>query len=133
MLKAGYEVLYLTVDEDEIVLQMLENAYDKPFVSVASEDALPVTDAEKASVEQAEKDHKALLDFAQETLKGEVSKVRISKILQSGAVCLTAEGPVSLEMEKYFRKMRPGLPHECPAGVGAQPGRPRLPGSVQGL
>ena len=66
MLKAGYEVLYLTVDEDEIVLQMLENAYDKPFVSVASEDALPVTDAEKASVEQAEKDHKALLDFAQE-------------------------------------------------------------------
>ena len=99
VLKAGYEVLYLTVDEDEIVLQMLENAYDKPFVSVASEDALPVTDAEKASVEQAEKDHKALLDFAQETLKGEVSKVRISKILQSGAVCLTAEGPVSLERE----------------------------------
>ena len=41
VLKAGYEVLYLTVDEDEIVLQMLENAYDKPFVSVASEDALP--------------------------------------------------------------------------------------------
>ena len=110
VLKAGYEVLYLTVDEDEIVLQMLENAYDKPFVSVASEDALPVTDAEKASVEQAEKDHKALLDFAQETLKGEVSKVRISKILQSGAVCLTAEGPVSLEMEKYFRKMRRDFP-----------------------
>ena len=110
ILKAGYEVLYLTVDEDEIVLQMLENAYDKPFVSVADENALPVTDAEKASVEQAEKDHKDLLDFAQETLKGEVSKVRISKILQSGAVCLTAEGPVSLEMEKYFRKMRRDFP-----------------------
>ena len=110
ILKAGYEVLYLTVDEDEIVLQMLENAYDKPFVSVADENALPVTDAEKASVEQAEKDHKELLDFAQETLKGEVSKVRISKILQSGAVCLTAEGPVSLEMEKYFRKMRRDVP-----------------------
>ncbi len=110
VLKAGYEVLYLTVDEDEIVLQMLENAYEKPFVSVASEEALPVTDAEKASAEQAEKDHKELLDFAQETLKGEVSKVRISKILQSGAVCLTAEGPVSLEMEKYFRKMRRDFP-----------------------
>ena len=110
VLKAGYEVLYLTVDEDEIVLQMLENAYDKPFVSVSDENALPVTDAEKASVEQAEKDHKELLEFAQETLKGEVSKVRISKILQSGAVCLTAEGPVSLEMEKYFRKMRRDFP-----------------------
>ena len=110
VLKAGYEVLYLTVDEDEIVLQMLENAYDKPFVSVANEDALPVTDAEKASAEQAEKDHKELLEFAQETLKGHVSKVRISKILQSGTVCLTADGPVSLEMEKYFLKMRRDFP-----------------------
>ena len=124
VLKAGYEVLYLTVDEDEIVLQMLENAYDKPFVSVASEDALPVTDAEKASVEQAEKDHKALLDLAQETLKGEVSKVRISKILQSGAVCLTAEGPVSLEMEKYFRKMRRDFPMSAQRVLELNPDAP---------
>ena len=124
VLKAGYEVLYLTVDEDEIVLQMLENAYDKPFVSVASEDALPVTDAEKASVEQAEKDHKALLDFAQETLKGEVSKVRISKILQSGAVCLTAEGPVSMEMEKYFRKMRRDFPMSAQRVLELNPDAP---------
>ena len=124
VLKAGYEVLYLTVDEDEIVLQMLENAYDKPFVSVASEDALPVTDAEKASVEQAEKDHKALLDFAQETLKGEVSKVRISKILQSGAGCLTAEGPVSLEMEKYFRKMRRDFPMSAQRVLELNPDAP---------
>ena len=124
VLKAGYEVLYLTVDEDEIVLQMLENAYDKPFVSVASADALPVTDAEKASVEQAEKDHKALLDFAQETLKGEVSKVRISKILQSGAVCLTAEGPVSLEMEKYFRKMRRDFPMSAQRVLELNPDAP---------
>ena len=124
VLKAGYEVLYLTVDEDEIVLQMLENAYDKPFVSVASEDALPVTDAEKASVEQAEKDHKALLDFAQETLKGEVSKVRISKILQSGAVCLIAEGPVSLEMEKYFRKMRRDFPMSAQRVLELNPDAP---------
>ena len=39
-----------------------------------------------------------------------MTKVRISKILQSGAVCLTAEGPVSLEMEKYFHKMRRDFP-----------------------
>ena len=113
VLKAGYEVLYLTVDEDEIVLQMLENAGGKPFVSVADENALPVTEEEKATVEQAEKDHKDVLDFAQETLKDQVAKVRISKILQSGSVCLTAEGPVSLEMEKYFRKMRRDFPMQA--------------------
>lgn len=113
VLKAGYEVLYLTVDEDEIVLQMLENVKDKPFVSVSDENALPVTDAEKANVEQAEKDHKEVLEFAQETLKDQVSKVRLSKILQSGSVCLTAEGPVTLEMEKYFRKMRTDFPMQA--------------------
>ena len=113
VLKAGYEVLYLTVDEDEIVLQMLENAGGKPFVSVADENALPVTEEEKATVEQAEKDHKDVLDFAQETLKDQVAKVRLSKILQSGSVCLTAEGPVSLEMETYFRKMRRDFPMQA--------------------
>ncbi len=113
VLKAGYEVLYLTVDEDEIVLQMLENAGGKPFVSVADENALPVTEEEKATVEQAEKDHKDVLEFAQETLKDQVAKVRLSKILQSGSVCLTAEGPVSLEMEKYFRKMRRDFPMQA--------------------
>ena len=114
VLKAGYEVLYLIVDEDELVLQMLENAGEgKPFVSVSSEDALPVTDEEKASAEQAEKDHKEVLDFAQETLKEQVSKVRISKILKSGAVCLTADGPVTLEMEKYFKKMRGDFPMQA--------------------
>ena len=110
VLKAGFEVLYLTVSEDEIVLQMLENAEGKPFVSVASEDALPVTDAEKATAEQAEKDNKEVLDFVQETLKDHVAKVRVSTILQSGSVCLTAEGPISLEMEKYFHKMRGDYP-----------------------
>ena len=113
VLKAGYEVLYLTVDEDEIVIQMLENAMDKPFVSVASEDALPVSDADKANAEQLEKDHKDLLDFAQETLKDQVTKVRVSRILQSGSVCLTAEGPITLEMEKYFRKMRQDFPMQA--------------------
>ena len=75
-------------------------------------------------MEQAEKDHKALLDFAQETLKGEVSKVRISKILLSGAVCLTAEGPVSLEMEKYFRKMRRDFPMSAQRVLELNPAAP---------
>ena len=31
----------------------------------------------------------------------------MSKILKSGAVCLTADGPVTIEMEKYFSRMDP--------------------------
>ena len=122
VLKAGYEVLYLTVDEDEIVLQMLENAEGKPFVSVSSEDALPVTDAEKAEAAEAEKTHRELLDFAKETLGDKVAKVRVSTILRSGTVCLTAEGPVSLEMEKYFRKMRSDFPMSAQRVLELNPG-----------
>ena len=31
--------------------------------------------------------------------------VRLSKVLKSGAVCLSTDGPMSLEMEKYFQRM----------------------------
>ena len=43
-----------------------------------------------------------------EALGEQVKEVRISSILKSGACCLTAEGPVSLEMEKYMSKMEGG-------------------------
>lgn len=113
ILKAGFEVLYLTGEEDEIVLEMLGAVDEKPFLSVSKEDALPITDVEKDAAEQAEKEHKEVLDFVKETLGDQVSAVRVSKILQSGAVCLTADGPVSLEIEKYFRKMRTQLPMQA--------------------
>ena len=91
-------------------------------MSVSSEDALPVTDAEKAEAAEAEKTHKEMLDFAKETLGDKVSKVRVSTILRSGTVCLTAEGPVSLEMEKYFRKMRSDFPMSAQRVLELNPG-----------
>ena len=43
-----------------------------------------------------------------EALGDQVKEVRISSILKSGACCLTADGPVSLEMEKYMNKVEGG-------------------------
>ena len=40
-----------------------------------------------------------------EALGDRVKEVRISSILKSAACCLTADGPVSLEMEKYMNKL----------------------------
>ena len=37
-----------------------------------------------------------------------MKEVRVSSILKSGACCLTADGPVSLEMEKYMNKLEGG-------------------------
>jgi molecular chaperone HtpG len=43
-----------------------------------------------------------------ETLGDQIKEARVSKILKSAPVCLTADGPMSLEMEKYFSKIEGG-------------------------
>ena len=37
----------------------------------------------------------------------QIKEARVSRILRSGAVCLTADGPITLEMEKYFQRVDP--------------------------
>ncbi len=102
---AGYEILYLTDEVDEFVVGALGELDGKAFKSVSDEDALPQTDEEKTALDQKTEQSKAVLDFVQETLGDKVKQVRLSRILKSGSVCLTADGPVTLEMERYFRKM----------------------------
>ena len=49
-----------------------------------------------------------MLEAVKEALGDKVKEVRISKILKTGACCLSADGPVSLEMERYMRKLEGG-------------------------
>lgn len=77
------------------------------FKSVDDADALPETDEEKAALEQKAEESKPVLDFLKETLGDAIKEARVSKILKSGAVCLTADGPITLEMEKYFQRVDP--------------------------
>ena len=101
----GYEILYLTQDVDDFVMQALGELDGKRFKSVSDEDALPQTEEEKKQAEEKAEAGKAVVDFVKETLGDKVHEVRISKILKSGAVCMTAEGSMTLEMEKYLRKV----------------------------
>ncbi|MDD5937473.1 MAG: molecular chaperone HtpG, partial [Clostridiales bacterium] len=105
VLDKGYEILYFTDEVDEFVAQTLMKYGDKPFKDAAAADALPETDEEKKAAEEKEEANKPVLDFVKETLGDKVSAVRISKVLKSAPVCMTADGPVSLEMEKYFQRM----------------------------
>ncbi len=107
ILDKGYEILTLTEETDEFIMNALGEWDGKPFKSVSDEDALPQSEEEKAQAEQKAEDSKSVLDFVKETLGDKVKEVRVSKILKSGAVCMTADGPISLEMEKYFSKMDP--------------------------
>lgn len=101
---AGYEILYLTEEVDEFVVGVLNELDGKAFKSVSDEDALPQTDEEKAAADKKAEENKDVLDFVKETLGDRIKEARVSRILKSGTVCLTADGPVTLEMERYFRK-----------------------------
>ena len=107
ILDKGYEILYLVEEPDEFVIDALGAFGEKAFKSVNDKDALPESEEEKAAAEKKAEENKDVLDFVKETLGDKIKEARISRILKSGAVCLTADGPVSLEMEKYFRRVDP--------------------------
>ncbi len=105
VLDKGYEILYFTDEVDEFVAQTLMEYAGKPFKSAAAPDALPETEEEKAESEKKAEANKPVLDFVKETLGEKVFDVRLSKVLKSAPVCLSTDGPMSLEMEKYFQRM----------------------------
>ena len=116
ILDKGYEILYLTEDVDEFCMQTIGEYDGKKLKSIDDEDALPESEEEKKAAQEKTEEAKGVLDFLKETLGSKVSDVRISKILKSHPVCMTADGPVSLEMEKYFKRAG----NEMMAGMSAQ-------------
>ena len=115
ILDKGYEILYLTEEVDEFVMNTLGEVDGKALKNVNDDDALPQSDEEKAETEKKAQENKDVLDFVKETLGERVKDVRISKILKTAPVCMTADGPVSLEMEKYFQKVDPNAAKEMKA------------------
>ena len=108
ILDKGYEILYCTEDVDDFVMQALGEIDGKKFKSATAEDALPQTEEEKKAAEEKAEEGKPVLEAVKAALGGQVKEVRLSKILKSGACCLSADGPVSLEMERSMRKMEGG-------------------------
>ncbi|WP_394138142.1 molecular chaperone HtpG [Cytobacillus oceanisediminis] len=100
----GYDILYFTEDIDEFAIKMLKSYKEKEFKSVSSSDLGIEEDKEKTS-EAEEKEYKELFDSMKEILAGKVSDVRISKRLKSHPVCLSADGEVTIEMEKVLSSM----------------------------
>ncbi len=108
ILDKGYEILYCTEDVDDFVMKGLREIDGKEFKSVTEEDALPQTEEEKKAAEEKAEAGKSVLEAVKEALGDQVKEVRVSSILKSGACCLSADGPVSIEMEKYMRKVEGG-------------------------
>ena len=99
----GYEVIYLTTALDEMVIENLMEQDGKRFCNIVTEDLGFDTDEDKKKVEEKNTEYKDFLDFVKESVGDDLSAARISNKLASQPCALSTDGPVTLEMEKYFR------------------------------
>ena len=112
----GYDILCLTDSVDEFVVQMLGSYMEKEFRSVNADDLGLEDGEEKEKLSETETENQELLDFVKTALEGKISSAKVSRKLKTHPVCLTTEGPISLEMEKYFNS----IPAEEGQAVKAQ-------------
>ena len=101
----NYEILYLTGETDEFVLQMLGKYADKEFRSIVD------GELDLGGEEQKDIDEKPeLMQFVKETLGDKIKEARASRRLKTHPVCMTAGEGLSFEMEKYFKSFQMPTP-----------------------
>jgi len=106
VLEKGYDILYLTADVDEFVLQVLREYDGKEFRNISSGEDLGLeTEAEKEQAKAENEQNKDLFAAMKEALGDKVTEVRLSTRLKSHPVCITSEGALSVEMEKVLNSM----------------------------
>lgn len=101
----GYEILYFTEDVDEFAIKVMMSYKEKEFRSVSSGDLGIETEDNSEQTEAEASENRALFDEMKEILGDKVKAVRVSKRLKNHPVCLTADGEITIEMEKVLRVM----------------------------
>ena len=101
----GYEVLYLTDRVDEFVFTVLREYDSFVFKNVSSDNVDISTYEEKTKLESENKANEEMFKIMKETLQNQVEAVRFTNRLKNHPVCLSSEGPISVEMEKTLNEM----------------------------
>ena len=99
------EILYLTDQTDELLMEILRSYKDKELRSAVDGDL----DLEDMPEQKNEEDCKEAFDFIKDALGDQVDEVRASKKLKTHPVCLTSGEGVSFEMERYFTAVQPEM------------------------
>ena len=112
----GYEILYLSDNVDEFVLQTLMNYKEKTFKNITQGELDLASEEEKAQAAKQNEDNKDLIEAIKEALGDQVNEVKLSNKLVDDPVCLTASEGMSFEMEKVLAAMPEGNPYGMKAG-----------------
>jgi molecular chaperone HtpG len=97
--------LYFTDDIDEFAIKIVMKYKDKEFKSVSSGDLGIESDAADKQADEEANESKDLFEHMTSLLSGKVKSVKASKRLKSHPVCLSAEGELTIEMEKILKAM----------------------------
>lgn len=108
VLDKGYEILYFTDDIDEFAIKMIMTYKEKEFKSVSSGDLGIESESDDQDAKEGDSEHQELFEAMNNLLSGKVKNVKASKRLKSHPVCLSAEGELSIEMEKVLNAMPNG-------------------------
>lgn len=100
----GYEILYLTDEIDEFVLQVLMNYEEKEFANVSANNLDLDSKEDKEKLAKLNEECKDMFTLMQETIP-EVAKVCFTNRLKDHPVCLTTEGAISVEMQKVINAL----------------------------
>lgn len=109
----GYDILYLTDDVDEFLMQILHTYDEKEFRSISSDDLGLESDEEKKEITEKAEANKDLFAAMQKALDCKVSEVVLSSKLKSHPVCLSSKGAFTIEMEKVIDAM-PNVQQNAP-------------------
>ena len=104
----GYDILCFTDDVDEFAIQMLMEYDGKKFANICKDDLNLSSEEEKKALDEKNEASKDMLEEMKGFLDDEVSAVKFTDTIGNHAVCLSAEGFVSLEMAKVLSQMPGG-------------------------
>ena len=100
--KKGYDVLILSDDVDEFMIQVLKEYDSKAFKSINKDDLELMDEEESKKIDELKEEKKDFLAAVKDSIDG-VSEVVISKRLVDAPCCVSTKGEISFEMERVLK------------------------------
>ena len=99
----GYDVLILSDDVDEFMIKVIDTYNECKLKSINSDDLNLIDEEESKKIDELKEEKKDLLEAVKKAIPG-VKNVVLSKKLVDAPCCVSADGPISFEMERVLKQ-----------------------------
>lgn len=103
VLKKEYDVLILSDDVDEFMIQVLKEYNEKAFKSINKDNLDLLDEEENKKIDELKEEKKEFLASVKESING-VKDVILSKKLVDAPCCVSSDGELSFEMERVLKQ-----------------------------